>query len=96
MPASITIRIAIMTARVRRVNFARGSRNAVTPLLTASTPVMAVQPFENALTRSHKLTVVCAGASGRGDGNAPPATVFQAPIPMTASRQTMRRARLIA
>jgi hypothetical protein len=43
-----------------------GSRNAITPLLTASTPVMAVQPDENTLRISQKLkAAVAAGMGGR-------------------------------
>ena len=35
-----------MTVSERRAFFVVGSRKAMTPLLTASTPVMAVQPLE--------------------------------------------------
>ena len=48
--------MAMMAARVRRADFTAGSRNAITPLLTASTPVSAVQPLENALSISHQPT----------------------------------------
>ena len=36
------------------------SRKAITPLLTASTPVMAVHPEEKTLSRSQKLTAAVA------------------------------------
>ena len=43
------------------------SRKAITPLLTASTPVMAVQPEENTFSSSHQLTAaVAAGNAGSG------------------------------
>jgi hypothetical protein len=43
------------------------SRKAITPLLTASTPVMAVQPDEKTLSISHRLmAVVAAGSAGKG------------------------------
>ena len=43
------------------------SRKAITPLLTASTPVMAVQPEEKTLSSSHRLTAaVAAGSAGSG------------------------------
>jgi hypothetical protein len=40
-----------------------GARKARTPLLTASTPVIAVQPFEKTCRSSHKLTDVAAGST---------------------------------
>src|SRR6202041_1806587 len=44
-----------------------GSRKAFTPLLTASTPVSAVQPLENTFKSSQKLTAcVMAGGGGKG------------------------------
>ena len=43
------------------------SRKAITPLLTASTPVMAVQPKENTFNSSHTLTAAVAEGNG---GNA--------------------------
>ena len=63
------MRIAMIVVNVARAFLTRGSRKACTPLLTASTPVMAVQPLENAFTRSHKLTAVIA-APVRGIGEA--------------------------
>ena len=39
------------------------SRKAITPLLTASTPVIAVQPEENTFSSSHQLTAAVAGGS---------------------------------
>ena len=45
--------------------FVTGSRKARTPLLTASTPVIAVQPLENALSISHTETpIAAAGITG--------------------------------
>src|SRR5438874_264662 len=61
MPASIDIRIPTIRMSVRDADLVRGSLNAITPLLTASTPIMAVQPLEKALNKSHALTAVCAG-----------------------------------
>src|SRR5258705_13996239 len=77
MTASSTTRIATMAVRVRCAVFTTGSRNACTPLLTASTPVIAVQPLENALSSSHAPIIVCGGLCGGGPnpggGAAPPA-----------------------
>src|ERR1039458_4475392 len=64
MPASIRMSNAMITPSVRRAFSAVGSRNAFTPLLTASTPVMAVQPLANALSSSHTLTAATAGGAG--------------------------------
>ena len=52
----------MMAVRARCADFTTGSRKALTPLLTASTPVMAVQPLEKALSKSQTLTA----AVGRG------------------------------
>ncbi len=38
-----------------------GSRKARTPLLTASTPVIAVQPLANAFSSSHAPAIAVAG-----------------------------------
>jgi hypothetical protein len=43
-----------------------GSRNALTPLLTASTPVMAVHPLAKAFSISHVL--IPATAAGMAGG----------------------------
>ena len=67
MPPSITIRIAITMVRVRRAHFQAGSRKAITPLLTASTPVMAVQPLANARSSSQSATRL-GGAAKAGGG----------------------------
>ena len=50
---------------VRCAFFTPGSRKALTPLLTASTPVIAVQPLEKALSRSQSVTA-CVAAGGAG------------------------------
>ncbi len=47
----------MMIVRVRLAYWSVGSRKAITPLLTASTPVIAVQPLENVRSMSHALTV---------------------------------------
>jgi hypothetical protein len=57
---------AMMMVRARRAFFVVGSRNAMTPLLTASTPVIAVQPLEKTRSRSHKLAAATAGGSLAG------------------------------
>ena len=54
MPASRMASRAMMMVSVVLAFLRVGSRNAITPLLTASTPVMAVQPEEKALSSSHQ------------------------------------------
>ncbi len=54
----------MMAVRARCAHFTSGSRKALTPLLIASTPVIAVQPLEKALSKSQMLTA----AVGRGKG----------------------------
>jgi hypothetical protein len=85
MPASIAIRIITMLVNVRCAVFTTGSRNACTPLLTASTPVIAVQPLENAFNKSQTLTAAAAGGSGggatAGSGAASARTVLTNPQP---------------
>ena len=55
IPASSTMSSAMMIVNVRRAIVTTGSRNAFTPLLTASTPVMAVQPLAKAFSKSQML-----------------------------------------
>ena len=75
----------MITVSVFRAVAAVGSRNAFTPLLTASTPVMAVHPLAKAFSSSQADTaaVAAAGAGGEitGAGCPPPRIVF--PTPMT-------------
>ena len=94
MPASISARIAMITVKVRRAACTTGSRNACTPLLTASTPVIAVHPLENALTSSQALTAVTAcglGGATTGMGCPPLKSAFVVPIAMAPSRQATNK-----
>jgi hypothetical protein len=64
-PANKITRVPTMATRVRRACTTAGSRKTLVALLTASTPVIAVHPLANALTRSHAPAVaVAAGAAG--------------------------------
>src|SRR5260370_37263965 len=57
----------MMTVSARCAFFTAGSRKAFTPLLTASTPVSAVQPLAKTFSRSHNGTAsVMAGGGGSG------------------------------
>ena len=50
MPTNIVIASTAIVTSVCAAFFASGGRNAGTPFDTASTPVIAVQPFENAVS----------------------------------------------
>ncbi len=94
MPISIATRIAMMMVRVLRALSTTFSRNACTPLLTASTPVMAVQPLANARTRIQALKASDAramcGGGATGCGWPPPAIALTIPhtrvTPMTPTK----------
>ena len=88
MPASRTASRATITVSVRRAFATAGGANALTPLLTASTPVIAVQPLANERSSNH--TLAAATPAGRAPGATtgvgwPPAvTALAVPIARTA------------
>ena len=88
------MRIAIIMVKVLRAFFTFGSRKTGTPLLMASTPVMAVHPFANAFTSSHRLTVVMAGPhfgiAATGSGWPPCNTVLIRPMTITPPRHATK------
>ena len=79
-----------MMVSVRCAFFTAGSRKAFTPLLTASTPVIAVQPLENTFKSSQKPTAcVIAGGGGKaasGIGCPPLSSARAKPPPMVIKR----------
>ncbi len=85
----------MITVRVFCALGAVGSRKALTPFETASTPVMAAQPLEKTLRRSQKLTIaVAAGKCGTGSSGAgcpPAANALTTPIPIMRNRQPTKR-----
>src|SRR5437762_11964863 len=62
-PASRNARMATMIARVLRASITVGCRNTGTALLTASTPVNAVQPLAKARNTSQTPATVTAGGT---------------------------------
>ncbi len=80
---------------VRLAFFTVGCRKIGTPLLTASTPVIAVQPLANAFKMSHSPTASVGAESGgggwRGVGCPPARTAFAPPIAMIAASVTTKR-----
>src|SRR5436305_1400221 len=81
-----------MAVSVLRALITVGSLNAVTPLLTASTPVIAVQPLANARISSQKLATGGCKAGGSMDVGRPPAsTVLPTPMAITARSVAINR-----
>src|SRR5438067_4659796 len=74
----------MIRVRVRRAVETTGSRNAFTPLLTASTPVMAVQPLANACRMSQApgraVAWVIRGRGSTGTGCPPETKVLIKPM----------------
>src|SRR5882757_4310586 len=95
IPASMTVSDAMIVVSVRRAFFTVGSRKALTPLLTASTPVMAVQPLANAFSRSQRPTASVGGGIGGGGtiGTGCPTAKsdFATPTPMAITMQKRKR-----
>src|ERR1700683_676734 len=56
--------MAMIEVRARWALGIVGTRKSGTPLLTASTPVIAVHPFANARTRIHRVAACVAAAIG--------------------------------
>ena len=85
----------MMAVSVRRAWSTAGSRKAVTPLLTASTPVIAVQPLAKARIRIQRLPAIAAGATPPAprpaSGGRPPASALSTPMASTASSVTTNR-----
>jgi hypothetical protein len=82
--------MATMAVRVRWALETLGSRKMGTPLLTASTPVMAVQPLAKARTNIQLPTATAEpetiGGATTGTGWPPLVRAFQSPIAITAPR----------
>ena len=66
MPTNIPTAITAIAMRVAAAFFASGGRKAGTPFDTASTPVIAVQPFANAVSSRNVVSVWCPAATGGG------------------------------
>ncbi len=89
MPASITPSSAMMAVSVRVACLTAGSRKAVTPLLTASTPVIAVHPLAKARIKIQSDAAIAAGGCGAGGstGTGRPPRAVLLTTPMARTRQ---------
>ena len=79
----------MMMVRVRLAFFCVGSRKALTPFETASTPVMAVHPLAKTLARTQRVSIDAltgrCGGSTTGTGRPPAAKARTAPTMITIS-----------
>ena len=84
-----TAMITIVAAAFR----ASGGLNAGTPLETASTPVIAVHPFENALSSEKEVSGWPTDAIGSAGstGSMVPVIARHAPTAISARRLTMKK-----
>ncbi len=82
-----------MIIMVAAAFLASGGLKAGTPFETASTPVMAVQPFENALRRRKSVSGCPSDAIGSAGstGCTVPVMARQAPTAISARRLTMKK-----
>src|SRR5207247_5203410 len=89
-PTNIPTAITAIAMRVAAAFFASGGRNAGTPFDTASTPVIAVQPFANAVSSRNVVSVWCPPAAGGGTstGGMPPVKYSFMPRAMTTATLT--------
>ena len=84
--------MAIMSI-VAAAFFASGGLKAGTPLETASTPVMAVQPLENAVSSRNNVSACPVGAIGAtaSTGCIVPLKARHAPAAISANRLTTKK-----
>src|SRR6202011_3694999 len=86
MPASKTPRVATIIVNVHSARLTRGSANSGTPLLTASTPVIAVHPLAKDRIRSQNVTalvgLITAGGGTIAAGCPPLASERKTPTPI--------------
>src|SRR5437588_9728846 len=93
MPRNIAIDNTAIVSIVFAAFFDSGGLNAGTPFDTASTPVIAVQPFENAVSsrKSAKGCVPDSGGVPADIGCTVPVTTRQTPTPIRLRIVTMKK-----
>src|ERR1700759_707787 len=93
MPRNIVIDSTAIISIVAAASFDSGGLNAGTPFDTASTPVIAVQPFENAVSNKNSVNgcaVTCVGAIAT-TGCTEPVSAWIAPTTISASVVKMKK-----
>src|SRR5512140_304136 len=93
IPVNIAIDSRAIHTSVAAAFRASGGRNAGTPSDTASTPVIAVQPFANAVSNRYIVNgfVPAYGGSGALTGTAEPDRYRATPSAMSASSVTTKK-----
>src|SRR5262245_58762041 len=93
MPRNIVIASTAIMSIVAAAFLASGGLKAGTPFETASTPVIAVQPFEKAVSRrnSVKGSYVEATGATAGSGDTWPANTRQIPTAINARIVTTKK-----
>src|SRR5216684_6596616 len=97
MPASNIARVATIIVNVHSARLPRGSAKSGTPLLTASTPVIAVQPLANDRINSQNVTafvgLITAGGGTIALGCPPLISEREMPTPIAISSVTTNHIR---
>src|SRR5215216_3523730 len=97
MPMNIAIDSTAIVTSVDAAFLLSGGRKAGTPLDTASTPVIAVQPLENAVNRTNALRTRIppeprgTALAGAATGSSVPVKYRQAPTASMARILTMKK-----
>ena len=93
MPRNIVIASTAIISIVAAAFFDSGGLKAGTPFETASTPVMAVHPFENAVSSRNSASGSCVDGTGSTGASGCTVPVSTRPMPMAISArvQTMKK-----
>src|SRR5438034_4627247 len=92
MPTNIVMARTAMATSVAAAFFDSGGRNAGTPFDTASTPVIAVQPFADAVSTRKTDSVACSETgSDAVTAWTEPVSTRHAPTPISASALAMKK-----
>src|SRR3954453_22733478 len=89
MPVNIAIASSAIVTSVAAAFFASGGRNAGTPSDTASTPVIAVQPFANAVSSRNVVTGRVPAWAGRATSTGDACPVKYRNRPSTIKTNTL-------
>src|SRR5207249_922548 len=93
MPRNMVMASTAIVSMVAAAFFDSGGLNAGTPFETASTPVMAVHPFENAVSSRNSVSGARDDGTGStgGSGCTVPVSNRPMPIAISARVQTMKK-----
>ncbi len=93
IPTNIVIASAAIISIVAAAFFDSGGLNAGTPFDTASTPVIAVQPFENAVSSRNSVSAWPVDGTGAAatTGETSPIAMRHTPTPMRIRIETTKK-----